>query len=319
MSLSKVPPQKGVLHTYGFNLTAFEFTGYSGEIETEAAANILLFIGGLGNGLLNVPYLPALAEAASTRFHANGGGKWSLVQVLLGSAYSGWGTASLERDSSQLAKAIEYFRSYAGGRRKKIVVMGHSTGCQNSLHYLSTVVARLESSSKAQIEGAILQAPVSDQEALRASYTGGGDFEQLTQEVYDEYIATGRDRELLPEKYRKIAFNVPITAYRFYSLAAKRGDDDFFSSYLTQEDLKETFGKVSKPLLLLYSGSDQFVPAHVDKQQVFENFEKATPASYWSKYSRIIPGGTHDLGEGSEKDVILLLTEAVANFINAEV
>ncbi|KAI3406039.2 hypothetical protein KGF56_001258 [Candida oxycetoniae] len=304
MSLSAVPPQRGIVHTFGFNLTAFEFI--KNPDSKDVCPNIVLFVGGLGNGLLNVPYLPRLAEVISD------GGEWNLIQVLLGSAYNGWGVSSLQRDSRQIQKAIEYFKSEAGGKKQKIVIMGHSTGCQNAIHYLTKTMQE----EAQQIQGAILQAPVSDQEALRNSGKSAK-LEKLLEEVYDEYIAKGRENEILPEKYKKVLFNTPVTAYRFYSLACKRGDDDYFSSYLTESDFKETFGKVTKPLLVLYSGSDQFVPAHVDKKELLERWQNATPTQYWSKYSQIIPGATHELSdEGSDEGVIDTLTQAVKSFIS---
>lgn len=331
MSLSNVPSQVGVLHTYGFNLTAFEITEYTGE-RTE---NLILFIGGLGNGLLNVPYIPSLAQAAA-RFQSKNKGKWNVAQVLLSSAYNGWGTSTLERDSKQLKKAIEYFRSKNGGNRKNIVLMGHSTGCQNSMHYLTNVLIRasaadpMSSSSssssssvdynpndteKYEIQGAILQASVSDQEAFRADHKNV-DFDALTKEVYDEYIAQGRGKEILPEKFRKLSFNTPITAYRFHSLVSKKGDDDYFSSYLTDDDFQQTFGKVQTPLLVLYSGNDQFVPSHVNKEELIQRWKTITPQEYWSNYSRIIPGGKHDLGDGSPTEAIETLVDLVTLFIN---
>ncbi|RCK57834.1 hypothetical protein Cantr_06291 [Candida viswanathii] len=309
MSLDSVPQQKGILHTYGFNLTAFEFTNGSDKV----SPNILIFIGGLGNGLLNVPYLPDLAKAASN-FHSKDGNSWNLVQVLLTSAYLGWGTSSLDRDIRELQSAIQYFRSERGGSRQKVVIFGHSTGCQDVIRYLTKALYQEGLPESAQVQGGILQAPVSDQEAFRQ----GRDqkkFQELVQKVHDEYISQGRGKEILPEEYRRIAFNVPITAYRFYSLAGERGDDDYFSSYLDEKDFAESFGKINKPALFLYGGSDEFVPDYVDKQALVAKWQKATAPEYWSKHSGIIKGGTHNLGEGSEEGVIDELIDRVTRFI----
>ncbi|KAI5954340.1 hypothetical protein KGF54_002115 [Candida jiufengensis] len=195
--------------------------------------------------------------------------------------------------------------------------MGHSTGCQNSIHYLTKHL--LSDNSKltenSNIDGIILQASVSDQEAI-SSTLDPTKYESLIQEVQNEYIAKGKSNDILPEKFRKTNWGVPITAYRFNSLFSKRGDDDFFSSYLTDEELGESFGKISKPLLLVYSGSDQFVPASIDKKELVSRFQKATPIELWSKYSKIIDGGSHNLGDDSENDqVIDELINAVTSFI----
>lgn len=311
MSLSQVPQQKGIVHTFGFNLTAFEFTN---DLEN-VSPNILIFIGGLGNGLLNVPYVPQLAQAASSKFNSKDGNSWSLVQVLLSSANNGWGTSSLDRDISELQSAIEYFRSERGGKRQKVVIIGHSTGCQDVIHYLTKALYKDGLPKAAQVQGGILQAPVSDQEALRLG-RDPKNFEELVQTVHDEYISQGKSNEILSEKYRRIAFNVPVTAYRFYSLASQRGDDDYFSSYLNQEDFQNSFGKINKPVLILYGGSDEFVPDYVDKQELVAKWQKATSSQYWSKYSGIIKGGKHNLGEGSDEGAVNELIERVTAFIN---
>ncbi|KAF6072522.1 hypothetical protein FOB64_000555 [Candida albicans] len=236
MSLKLVPQQRGIVHTYGFNLTAFEFTTDPSNI----SPNIILFVGGLGNGLLNIPYLPELADSASNEFQST----------------DGWGTSSLDRDTSELQSAIDI-------------------SVQNVV-----------------VQGGILQAPVSDSEALS-------------------------EREwILPQEYRKLTWGVPTSAYRFYSLASKRGDDDYFSSYLTQEDYTKSFGKVNKPLLVLYGSIDEFVPEYVDKENLVSTWKQSTSSQYWSEHSQIIKGATHNLGDGSDAGVIEHLVSVVKKFIS---
>lgn len=315
MSLGNIPPQAGIVHTYGFNLTAFEFTTPS---QTRLSPNIILFVGGLGNGLLNIPYLPQLAKAAQyINFFDYNDESWSVVQLLLSSSYSGWGTSSLDRDVRQIQRAVEYFRSERNGTpRKKIVLMGHSTGCQDAMHYITKARYQSNFPLVAEVDGVILQAPVSDQENFRKD---DAEFDELVKGVYEEYILQGRENEILPNKYRKMLFNTPVTAYRFYSLTSKRGDDDYFSSYLTDEDYKNTFGKVTTPLLVLYSGSDKFVPEFVNKEELMEKWKQATDPQYWSVHSKIIKGADHDLGEGSDKDVDVIedLLITVADFVGS--
>lgn len=195
--------------------------------------------------------------------------------------------------------------------------MGHSTGCQDAMHYITKAMDQSNFPASAELNGVILQAPVSDQENFRAGKDEKA-FDELVQGVYDDYISQGREKEVLPEKYRKIVFNTPVTAYRFYSLTSKRGDDDYFSSYLTQEDYKQTFGKVKTPLLVLCSGSDRFVPKSINKEELMASWKQAADPQYWSIHSKIIEGGDHDLGEGSEKgfNVIEDLVVTIRKFIS---
>lgn len=75
--------------------------------------------GGLGDGLGTVGYIYSLAEAL-------GKASWSFIHLLLFSAYSGFGHGSLEQDAKEIGKIVEYLRNERG--KKKIVLMGHSTG-----------------------------------------------------------------------------------------------------------------------------------------------------------------------------------------------
>ncbi|KAI5962408.1 uncharacterized protein KGF55_003484 [Candida pseudojiufengensis] len=302
MSLSKVPKQIGTVHTFGFNLTAFEFD--NNKVKDGNSDKIVLFIGGLSNGLLNIPYLPILAQALESE-------EWSLAQLLLSSAYTGYGITGLANDTEQIDQAVKYFKSPEGGHRKKIVLMGHSTGCQNVLHH--------SLHGKEKVNGIILQAPVSDQEAI-INKVDPKEYENLIKEVQDEYISKDKSNELLPEKFRKINWGIPITAYRFNSLYNKRGDDDFFSSYLKDEEFNNTFGKVQIPILVLYSGNDQFVPKSIDKNELLSKFKKATQSQFWNKNSKIIEGGSHNLGDDSRrKDVINELIDSVLGFIESAI
>lgn len=308
MTFTPFAPSPGVLHNYGQNLTAFEFT----TNHSDPSPNVVIFLGGLLDGYLNVPYIPKLSQTISDLPGKN----WVLIQTLIKSSFTGFGTTCLDTDANDLGQLITYLRSATGGNRKKVVLMGHLTGSQGVLQYLCFKVRKLALS--ADISGIILQAPVSDLEGI--SYAFDLTVEQLcviSQEVHDEYIANGNERadDILPEKYRKLAFGAPISAYRFHSLFSKRGNDDFFSSYLTAEDHKRTFGKITRPLLVLYGGEDQYVPPYVDKQKLIELWESCSPPEYWSRLSRVIPGATHEVGEGSAENSADILLATVAEFV----
>lgn len=59
---------------------------------------------------------------------------WAIAEVLLSSSYRGWGTGSLAKDARELAQCVEYFQNLRPG--KMVVLMGHSTGCQDIMEYL---------------------------------------------------------------------------------------------------------------------------------------------------------------------------------------
>lgn len=294
----------GTVHEYVPKKTAFEFNGSS---PSHKAANVVLFIAGLTDGLLTVHYLPQLAEAISKL-----PGDWVLVQGLLTSSYMGWGHSSLETDNKEIAQIISYLRSEKGGSRQKVVLMGHSTGCQDALRYLSHHRYQPGFDTALDIDGAILQAPVSDREGLAAE-VGEEHLDALASECYEMYISKGLLKELLPLKFTKISFGYPINAYRFYSLYLKNGDDDYFSSYLTDEQLAGSFGKVEKPLLSLYGEADEYVPGYVNKQQLVDRWAKQA-GKYWYEGSKVLPKASHTV---DDQEAVKDMIGTVSTFIGS--
>ena len=125
------------------------------------AADVVVFVGGLGDGLLAVPYIKPLAD----RLQQEG---WSLVQALTSSSYDRWKTGSIQRDAAEISALVDYLRSdryfnglgegkkYRQQGRMRVVLLGHSTGCQDIVEYCR----QPEDEERGIIDGAILQAPV---------------------------------------------------------------------------------------------------------------------------------------------------------------
>ncbi|KAG7692041.1 hypothetical protein KL930_001597 [Ogataea haglerorum] len=295
-------PVEGFVHEYAPRLTAFEFKNK--EVQSK---KIVLFIGGLTDGLLTVPYLPELSSGLDKI-------GWTLVQIQFTSSYMGWGTGSLERDAYEIGLLVEYLRSERGGSREKVVLMGHSTGCQDTLQYLAKYVPK---EPEKQVEGGILQAAVSDREAIfHALQQQGKGWEELEElnALARNYVSEGREHEVLPKKYSDLFLGAPINAYRWLSLATKLGDDDFFSSDLTLKDNKKTFGLVKRPIMVLNSEKDQFYPDYVDKQALMTQWKSATPEKLWSPHSGLIPGALHNIGPGSAPEAVAWTVDRVCKF-----
>lgn len=292
--MSSFIPQKGTVHEYATRLTAFEFD--HGDKE---APNVIIFIGGLGDGLLTVPYVPTLNEKAIPE-------DWCIFQINMTSSYNGWGTGSLDRDIKEIGLLVKYLRGKLN--KKKVILFGHSTGCQDSIHYL------LKRGS--DIDGIVLQAPVSDREGMELGFEESGqNLQEYNHEARYVFEKHGPDA-LLPKKFSKAFFGAPLNAYRWISLAEAGGDDDYFSSDLSDSQLNDTFGKIDKPLLLLYSGADQFVPPKIDKALVVKRFQSFTGSKYWSKYSGLVNGASHNVGEDSEPGAVDILIEKVKGYLS---
>ncbi|KAI9875428.1 MAG: hypothetical protein M1830_008476 [Pleopsidium flavum] len=294
--------QQGILHHYSARLVAFEHTRTT-PTAASAPKDTLLFIAGLTDGLLTVPYSTLLAQALPPSY--------TLTQVLLSSSYLGWGTSSLGKDCAEIAQCVAYLKEKKPGG--KVVLMGHSTGCQDAMHYLVGPDAK----ARPPIEGAIIQASVSDREAM---------VELLP--VYEESVKAAKDlvragqaEELLPFSVTGGFLGTPICARRWLSLASpeKDGEDDYFSSDLEDEQLQNTFGRLParSPLCILYSESDEYVPEFVDREAVVNRwmeFVRLGVGVVDEKHSGLLKDATHSLN-GNPAEVVQDLIKRVVGFL----
>lgn len=239
---------RGVLFKYGPKpiQVAFKTGNYKQQV---------IFIGGLSDGFLATEYLEPLAIALDKE-------KWSLVQLLMSSSYTGYGMSSLKQDATELDQLISHLINKEDS--EGVVLLGHSTGCQDIVHYMGTNAA----CSRA-VRAAILQAPVSDRE-FRAQLPETASMIDLASSM----ISEGRALDLMPREAEQPPG--PITAYRYHSLSAYMGDDDLFSSDLSDDQLKMRLGHMSNtPCQVIFSMSDEYVPDYVDKKALVDRLCRA--------------------------------------------
>ncbi|XP_077218918.1 alpha/beta-Hydrolases superfamily protein [Tasmannia lanceolata] len=248
----------------------------------------VIFIGGLTDGFLATEYIEPLSVALENE-------KWSLVQPLLSSSYTGYGTSSLKQDSLELDQLIGYLINKENS--EGVVLLGHSTGCQDIVHYMRTNAA----CSRA-VRAAILQAPVSDRE-YRATLPETAAMIDLATTM----ISEGRAMDLMPKEANPDA---PITAYRYHSLCAYMGDDDMFSSDLSDDQLRLKLGHMSNtPCQVMFSMADEYVPEYVDKKALVERLCKAMGGTEKVE----IEWGNHSLSNRVEEAV-----QAILDFVKRE-
>lgn len=282
-------------------LTAFEHTP---QLASHGPQNLLLFIGGLFDGLQTVPYLSFISDSLPP--------SWTLAQALLTSSYTGWGTSSLARDAQELSECVAYFRTIKTG---KIVLMGHSTGCQDVMEYLTGPGHE----TRSPVDGAILQAPASDREAIALQMDP--DLYRTSCETAKSMIEAGHGEEILPSYETKNIFPCPISARRWLSLASPNhdGDDDYFSSDLEDEKLSKSFGQlpVDTPLSILFSGSDEYMSKTIDKAGLIKRWSdiaKTGKGRVDIENSRVIEHASHNLA-GNPDEVVSVLVRTVLGFI----
>lgn len=127
---------------------------------------------------------------------------------------------------------------------QEIYLVGHSTGCQKSVYYLSR-------RPKSPVKGAVLLAPVSDFASLET--------EGVTREAYrrallaaSRLVKQRQPHTLLPAGL----WRSPIDAQRFLSLYTPDSAEEIFCYASARRPV--TLRKVAKPLLIALAGNDQY-------------------------------------------------------------
>lgn len=177
------------------------------EAGSPTSRNALVFIGGLGDGPHTVPYVRALASRLQSEPELG----YSVFEVRLSSAFGGFGYRRLADDVADLAALVRHLRGALG--RDRVVLLGHSTGCQDCMEYTDYAKHGAE-----PVDGFILQGPVSDREAFGPLISK----EELEAGVAKaaELVGSGRGDAIMPRDKLSEMFDTPITAYRYYSLLA---------------------------------------------------------------------------------------------------
>jgi pimeloyl-ACP methyl ester carboxylesterase len=87
------------------------------------ARNALVFVGGLGDGPHTVLAVRALAKRLAEALP-----QWPVFEIRLSSSFGQWGFGSLEDDVREISEVVKHIRHDM--LFDKVVLMGHSTGCQ---------------------------------------------------------------------------------------------------------------------------------------------------------------------------------------------
>lgn len=242
---------------------------------------------------------------------------WTIAEVLLSSANDGWGTGSLARDAAELAKCIAFFKGQRPGA--KIVLMGHSTGCQDIMEYLTGSTQYSD-----VVDGAILQAGVSDRQGWDALVADDAELAEslkATVKLARKLVESGDGDVILPKKGSRVLemFESPCTAYRADSLFSFGGDDDYFSTDLPEEKLRGTFGKVPRgtKMMFLWGSKDPYIPADVDQEgtlKMWARYVKEGGGAVDEVNGGVVQGATHNLNR-DDVEVVQDLVGRVVRFV----
>ena len=95
------------------------------EMGNSSAKNALVFIGGLKDGPHTTPYIWTVARHLEQTSSLD----YSVFEIRMRSSFDGFGFSSLKNDVEDISALVKYLRNRD---KDKIVLMGHSTGCQVS-------------------------------------------------------------------------------------------------------------------------------------------------------------------------------------------
>ncbi|KAL0943606.1 uncharacterized protein CTRU02_201493 [Colletotrichum truncatum] len=260
------------------NLVAYE-RGHS------SAKNALVFIGGLTEG----PHTNAAIGVIADKLEGSGFGVWELR---MRSSFTGFGFSKLSNDVEDISALVDYLRKL---HKEKIVLFGTSTGCQDCLEYTNR-----DRYKSVPVDGYVLLNPVSDRQAA-GLLMSQDDYEKSIKHAQG-MISESKQNEAMPMSLIPFIFTSPITAYRWNSLGAKGGDDDYFSSDLDDATIRTKFGGVDKPILLLPGENDELVLPSVDKKELLRRWAQACPEGTLSELSGHVPGADHTLSQPEARE-----------------
>ncbi|ORY69982.1 dolichol-phosphate mannosyltransferase [Pseudomassariella vexata] len=270
------------------------------EVGLPSAHNALVFIGGLGDGPHTVPYPRAIAKGLEQHADLD----YSVFEFRMTSSFNGFGFSRLANDVADISALVKYLR---GIGKKRIVLMGHSTGTQDCMEYASPSYAN------ASVNGFILQAPVSDRGAIKMIWTE----EELEKslELAKSMVAAGKGHERMPrEQLPSAYYDTPMSAFRYYALCAVDGEDNYFDPDLPDNVIEPYWKRFDKPLLILQSGEDEYVPASVDKAALVQHWKSLCKPGIASDLSGPIPGANHRVEEPESE---AWLTDTVIKFLKS--
>ena len=243
----------GQLFLYAPGRVAFESPVVAPKLQKKC-----ILLGGLSDGLIPCPYTELLQQACQET-------GWSLIQPILSSSYTGFGHGRLSRDCQELEELMDYLHHHRRGI-SEISLVGHSTGCQDIVYFLQHGRPDLVQ----RVTVASLQAPVSDRES---DDDPAHRLEML--QIAQNMLQSQQEDEMMPRK----AFWAPISAQRFIDLQDRLGMDDYFSSDLTDKELRDRLGHIEKldklQILVACSGQDEYVPSTLNTGEHLQRLCKA--------------------------------------------
>lgn len=251
---------------------------------------VLIFVHGLGGSLFSqIPLIGRLLGrdgVAVLAFNNRGSGVITRVKRLNPQNKKGYDSFLFGRAHEVFADCVDdiagavKFATKRGA--KEIILIGHSTGCQKSVFYLS------QRRPNPSVKGAILLAPISDYNDMSTSVPRR--FLKAATKYARALVKQGIPHMLLPTRI----WPDPIDAQRFLSLYTPESIEEIFCYTLPAQN-SSTLKKAARyRLFAVFAGKDEH--SVQPPEDLVSWFKKYIPA----QHMRIVSAAMHNFG-GCEK------------------
>ncbi|MEK7502088.1 MAG: alpha/beta fold hydrolase [Patescibacteria group bacterium] len=177
---------------------------------------------------------------------------------------------------------------------KEIYLIGHSTGCQKSIYYLSQV------KNQKDFKGVVLLCPLSDY----ADFIKSVEYSKanMLQSIAKKLIKNGKPHELMPLDHWPYIHD----AQRFLSLYTSDSEEEIFC-YSQENKNPRTFQSVKLPILVVFAEKDEYLDRPISElQEWFKEKSRAIKIDF-----SIIEGADHGFNDKEQ-----LVREEIFKFIN---
>jgi alpha-beta hydrolase superfamily lysophospholipase len=225
----------------GFQLDGLYF-------EAPRAKRAIIFVHGLGGSMFWPSLVYKMAEKGTSllTFNNRGHDKISFArQVLKNGKSKRISAGSCHENFTDCADDIQGAVDFCRARGSSdIFLVGHSTGCQKSVYYLS------HAKDQNKIAGAVLLCPVSDYaDALTYNKAVITKAEALARKL----VRIGKEHQMLPEEI----WPGLCDAQRFLSLYTPDSKEEIFCYATNRRPI--TLQKVTVPLLAVFAENDEYL------------------------------------------------------------
>ncbi|KAL7713725.1 Hydrolase [Entamoeba marina] len=206
---------------------------------------LIILLSGLTDTLFSVEYFQQVAKELQHKYY--------VCSPSLRSSGSGFGYLTIWDDIEDIDKVLQHITTTY--KSTNIVIVGHSTGCQDIM-----ILLQLQLHKKYPIKKCVLQAPVSDRDAVE----NDSEIKKVIEEIENKYQQPIKDlvhnktkTELISTKYL-YDDKYFVSEDRFLSLIAPGGDEDWFSYDIM--DYSTKFKCIDIPCLFVFCLNDEYVP-----------------------------------------------------------